>query len=88
MVLSFCELHFQDKRKKFPGLAIPNDVKPRTFDAPEDADDVKVAQDALAELEALAPTGEVKMEPKRYVHELKYENVYFQCSISCPRLLQ
>ncbi|XP_028968746.1 ATP-dependent RNA helicase DHX8 [Galendromus occidentalis] len=46
-----------DKRKKFPGLAIPNDRTKAEALFKEEADesDLKVAEDALAELEALAP---------------------------------
>lgn len=58
-------LMLQDKRKKFPGLAIPNELKAKSFCDAEDANDVKVAQDALAELEALAPTGQSTNDIKR-----------------------
>ncbi|XP_022645793.1 ATP-dependent RNA helicase DHX8-like isoform X1 [Varroa jacobsoni] len=55
----------EDKRKKYPGLSIPNNIRSRTFEE-NDSNDLKIAQDALAELEALAPSEEIKIEQKGF----------------------
>lgn len=65
----YCKRRSQDKRKKYPGLSIPNNIRSRTFEE-NDSNDLKIAQDALAELEALAPSEEIKIEQKGYVCKL------------------